>query len=150
MSMLFNKEGAVGRMRELVAARAPFLHQGRTFDGIDCVGAVVYAFQYTGVVPPYPEDPINGELEAEITRVFGEPILQFDSENILNAPSLLRSGDIVTMQYAGPTRHVAVIATHPAIAGKVTVIHTDAMLGRVTEHLLDFKWMRRIVKVWRP
>lgn len=147
----YNKEGAVERLRELVAAQAPFVHQGRTVAGIDCVGALIHAFQYSGSVPAYPQDPVNGELERELRRVFGEPILE---RNSTLAPELalddMRPGDIVSMQYRGPVRHVAILADHPTLRGHLSVIHTDAMLGRVTEHILDAKWVRRIMRVWRP
>ncbi|CAA2409777.1 Putative phage peptidase protein [Xanthomonas phage Suba] len=33
--------------------------------------------------------------------------------------------------------------------GAVGLIHTDSMVGEVTEHRLDEKWLRRIVYVWR-
>lgn len=147
----YNKEGAVERLRELVAARAPFVHQGRNVAGIDCVGALIHAFQYSGDVPAYPQDPVNGELERELRRVFGEPILERAS-TLANPLRLgdMAPGDIVSMQYRGPVRHVAILANHPTIRGSLSVIHTDAMLGRVTEHILDDKWVRRIMRVWRP
>jgi cell wall-associated NlpC family hydrolase len=140
-----NTDGAIGRMRALVEARVPFLHQGRDLNGIDCVGALAWAFQYDGRMPAYPRDPVNGELERELTRVFGPPI--FERPVIL---ANLREGDIVSMQYAGPTRHVAVVANHPTLAGQLSLIHTDSSRESVVEHILDFKWHRRIVRVWRP
>lgn len=146
-----NKEGAIERMRELEAAQVPFVHQGRSFSGIDCVGAIIYAFQYAGDVPAYPRDPINGELERELTRVFGQPVLERPSTL---APAidmgLLQACDVVSMQYKGPVRHVALVVPHVTIAGALSVVHTDAMRGRVVEHILDARWMRRIMKVWRP
>lgn len=140
-----NKDGAIERMRELAAAGVPFLHQGRDFNGIDCVGGLCYAFQYEGEVPAYPRDPVNGELERNLKRAFGPWIMEKPA-----SVEDLRAGDIVSMQYAGPTRHVALVADHPTIPGQLSLIHTDSRLGRVTEHILDHKWFRRIVKVWRP
>lgn len=145
-----NKDLAIGRMRELVEAKVPFVHQGRSFAGIDCVGALVYAFGYDGPIPAYPEDPINGELERELERVFGLPHLEVHPLRPLTDGSLLQPGDILSMQYRGPIRHVALVVPHVNIEGQLSVAHTDAMLGRVTEHILDVKWLRRIVKVWRP
>ena len=54
------------------------------------------------------------------------------------------------MQYAGPVRHVAIVVPHIAIKGVLSIVHTDAMVGHVVEHILDEKWRRRIAKVWRP
>lgn len=150
--MPYNKENAIERMRELAQARVPFVHQGRDFAGIDCVGAIVYAFQYDGEVPAYPDQPVNGELELNLARVFGEPVRVHSREEPIT-PDDLRPGDIVSMQYRGPSRHVALLALHPDqrnCPGALSVIHTDSMIERVTEHILDAKWVRRIVKVWRP
>jgi len=140
-----NKENAIERLRELVNARAPFLHQGRDSLGIDCVGALAYAFQYDGPLPAYPRDPVNGELERELRQVFGAPIMERPVD-----VKALRALDILSMQYAGPTRHVAIVADHPTIPGQLSIIHTDSMVERMVEHILDFKWQRRIVRVWRP
>lgn len=149
-----NTDNAIERMRELVAARVPFLHQGRDTAGIDCVGALRYAFEYEGELPAYPQDPINGELEHHLRAILGEPVLE--RATTLTPPldtALLRAGDVVSMQYRGPVRHVAMLATHVDqrnCPGALSVIHTDSTLGRVTEHILDVKWLRRIMRVWRP
>lgn len=139
-----NPERAIARMRELVEAGVPYVHQGRDLVGIDCVGAIVYATEYSGPVPAYPTDPINGELEKNLTAAYGPPVFErpFD-------PLLLSPGDIVAMQYRGPIRHVGMLARHPSLSEELSVIHTDRALGKVTEHILDGKWLRRITKVWR-
>ena len=134
----------VERARELVAAKVPFLHQGRDFNGIDCIGAVVYAHQYPlDKVPPYPKDPIDGRLSRELRRAFGAPVMvkPFD-------PVMLSDADVVLMQYKGPIRHAGLVARRPG--GGFNLIHTDSTLGYVTEHILDAKWLRRIEEVYRP
>lgn len=147
--MPYNKDNAIERMRALAAAQVPFVHQGRDFAGIDCVGAIVYAFEYDGEVPAYPDNPVNGELELNLARVFGQPIRVHSREEPITLDDL-RAGDIVSMQYRGPARHVALIVPHVSLPGVLSIIHTDSMVERVTEHILDAKWVRRIVKVWRP
>lgn len=150
MTVTLEREGAVERLRELVAAKVPFLHQGRTMAGMDCIGALAHAFAYTDPLPPYPENPINGELETELERLLGPPVVHVHRLHpLLNTASLLPL-DILSMQYRGPIRHVAVVVPHVNLPGELSVVHTDAMLGRVTEHRLDGKWLKRIVKVWRP
>lgn len=149
--MPYNTANAIERLREMVSIKTPFVHQGRSINGTDCVGAIVYGFQYDGDVPSYPRDPVNGELERELRRVFGEPLLY--RANLLDPPlskSALRELDIVSCQYAGPVRHVATVANHPALPGQLSLIHTNALTGYVVEHILDDKWMRRVVGVWRP
>lgn len=145
-----NKENAIERMRMLVEARTPFLHQGRDIDGIDCIGALAFALQYDKEIPAYPRDPVNGELEKELQRVIGSPIIEVKKYEPLTSTELLQPLDILAMQYRGPTRHVAMVVPHISIPDVLSVIHTDSILGRVTEHILDRKWIGRIVKVWRP
>lgn len=132
----------IERARELIGV--PYLHLGRDFNGIDCVGLLVYADEVDlGVVPAYPRDPVNGELEHNLNAYYGEPLI--DRTPLLDE---LAPGDVVALQYKGPIRHVGLVGDHPA--GGVSLIHTDANLGRVTEHRLDAKWLRRIKKVYRP
>lgn len=143
--LLYNKDGAIERMRELSAAGVPHVHQGTDLNGIDCVGALVYAFQYHGPIPSYPQDPVNGELERELTAIFGPH--RFERPL---AKGCLQPLDILSMQYKGPVRHVALVVPHVNIPGALSIIHSDSMHEKVVEHILDFKWERRIVKVWRP
>lgn len=148
---MITTEGAVERMRTLVQAKVPFLHQGRSIHGIDCIGNVAYGFQYQGEIPSYSEDPVNGELERELIRVFGPAHLY--RENLLDPPftiKQLRELDVVSMQYRGPVRHVAVVVNHISFPDQLSIIHTDSAIGHVTEHILDQRWLRRIVGVWRP
>lgn len=141
--MHFDKQLAVIRMRELVTKQVRFLHQGRDENGIDCIGALAYALDYKGLLPAYSRDPVNGELELNLIKHFGECVARH--------PTIeqLQEGDIVSMQYAGPVRHVAIVGNHPNINGALSLLHTDSMLERVTEHILDKKWLRRIAGVWR-
>lgn len=150
--MRYNTANAVERMRELVEARVPFVHQGKTLAGMDCVGGLCHALQYEGDVPNYPRDPVNGELERELRALFGEPV--FYRANLLTdrvvANADLRETDVVSMQYAGPVRHVGMIGNYEPAPGELSLLHTSASIGRVVEHILDEKWRRRIVGVWRP
>lgn len=150
--MLYDPSNAVERMRELVEARVPFVHQGKSPSGMDCVGGLCHAIKYTGPVPNYPRDPVNGELERELRRLFGEPV--FYRANLLTDPIVaneqLHPADVVSMQYAGPVRHVGMIGDYQPVPGELSLLHTSASIGRVIEHILDLKWRRRIVGVWRP
>lgn len=130
------------RAREMLDV--PFLHQGRNKIAIDCVGLAAHVFNFPAEeIPPYPADPINGELETTLTALFGPAVL------IKPTIDQLREGDLVAMQYKGPLRHVGIVLNHPVFNGALSLIHTDYMVGKVTELSLDFKWLRRIEKVWR-
>lgn len=149
--MPYNKENALERARELVQARVPFVHQGRDFNGIDCVGALAYIFQYDGGIPSYPDNPVNGELELNLEQVFGLPLGVYNRHNPVRLEDL-QPLDVLSMQYRGPARHVALVVPYvnPRFPGVLSIVHTDSMVERVTEHILDLAWLRRIVKVWRP
>jgi uncharacterized protein YijF (DUF1287 family) len=115
---------------------------------MDCIGLIAYSQSYPmEKLPFYPRDPYNNELEKNLDRIVGLPV-------IVCAAGVQRSdllaGDIVAMAYAKHVRHVALIADHPAYAGHLSIIHTDSNVGKVTEHILDQKWLRRIRRVYRP
>lgn len=147
-----DRDVIVARARELASLQVPFVHQGRSLVGIDCVGALAHILQYTGELPVYPPDPVNGELETYLEAMFGLPIMEVSRATPLTSAIKLRVGDILSMQYFGPIRHVSIVVPYvdqKNAPGELAVVHTDAMVGRVTEHRLDTKWLRRIVKVWR-
>ena len=138
-------------MHAYEAARAyigvPFVHQGRSTRGLDCIGLVERALLDAGMehyrLPAnwldYGRDPHRGLLEQRMAEVFGAPVAD------------MQPGDVVAIKYAGPIRHVGLIGE--AEAGGVrylTLIHTDSHLGRVTEHRIDDRWARRIALVFRP
>ena len=145
----------IKRAREMVEAKAPFLHLGRDANGIDCVGLLMYAYQYPqSDVPAYPRDPHKGAIDRELERIFGLPLQTAVVERggLCTSPidaRQLREGDVVSMQYRGPSRHVGIIANHPTLPGELSLIHTDSMVERATEHRLDEMWINRIVKVYR-
>lgn len=127
---------AVQRARALLDV--PWRHQGRDpAVGLDCVGLIVRALELTEDYTAYGRDPHQGQLEAELQRRFGAalPVEQ------------MQPGDVVAMAFAGPVRHVGLVADSTL---GLTLIHTDSNVGKVTEHLIDARWMRRIRGVYRP
>lgn len=139
----------ISRARALARMRVPFVHQGMSLHGIDCVGALAWILEYDGEIPAYPRDPVNGELESELSARLGPPVMEFSRVKPLQNYLLLKPCDIVSMQYAGPIRHVGILVPHISIEHALSIVHTDSNVGCTTEHILDAKWMRRIVKVWR-
>ena len=135
-------------MRLDEAARAylgvKFVHQGRSAQwGIDCIGLLVLAARDCGLPQAdsdstaYGREPANGLLESHLTALFG-PLLP---------TSQMQPGDIAAVSFAGAVRHVGVVGEHP---NGLSLIHTNSMLGRVTEARIDDKWFKRIVGVHRP
>jgi len=136
----------VDRARQLMGA--PFIHLGRNASGIDCIGLLAYAHDYPmEKIPVYPRDPLNDQLVNGLDHVLGSPIRLCPHGC---RPGVLRPGDIVAIAFARYTRHVALVAQHPVYADLLSMIHTDSTIGRVVEHTLDEKWLRRIRRVYRP
>lgn len=134
---------AIDRARSLIGT--PFVHQGRSSVGIDCVGLVCFAVEYpVEKIPPYGRDPNKGYLEKAMVAAFGEPFFKGVCEKELP----FKEGDIVAMQYSGPVRHVGIIA-NCAKYNVLNLIHTDSIFGEVTEHELSEKWLSRIKYAWR-
>lgn len=144
-----NKERIIDRAHWLAAQKVPFVHQGRSLKGIDCVGALGWILEYDGDIPAYPRDPVGGELERELESRLGSPVMEFSRVNRMQTLDGVQPCDILSMQYAGPIRHVGIVVPHVAIAGQLSIVHTDSDVGYTTECLFDDYWMRRIMKVWR-
>lgn len=146
--MMTTVDERIARARVWVDLQVPFLHLGRDTNGSDCIGLLVHCIGYPeSRIPAYPRDPYQGKLEAELELALGAPVLAVGREGVHNSDLL--PGDVVAMAYGLPVRHVGIVAEHPAYAGYLSIIHTDSSVGRVTEHILDDKWLRRIRKVWR-
>lgn len=130
-------------MKQVEIARSligvPWQHQGRNpVVGIDCAGLLILAFEVRGDTPTYGRSPFAGLLERTLDRYLGAALP--DNEPI-------QAGDAVAMAYAGPIRHCGLIGADAA--GNLTLIHTDSIVGCVTEHPLDAKWLRRVRRVYR-
>lgn len=132
--------------RARVLLGVPYLHLGRSVQGLDCVGLLVYAdaVPINEVPANYPPNPLNSELENNLTRYYGEPVV----DGVVTLADL-QVGDIVAMQYRGPIRHVGIVGNYQFQDHQFSLIHTDSTHGRVVEHALDAKWLRRIRRVYR-
>ena len=108
--------------------------------------AINYETEGTYVLWSFTSTP---EFPAELERILGAPILSYSKVNKLSNASVLQPCDIVSMQYAGPIRHVGILVPHLSIPNQLSMVHTDSDVGRTTECILDDYWIRRIMKVWR-
>lgn len=149
--MKIDKPRAIERAKWLAAQRVPFVHEGRSLAGIDCIGALAWILEYGEEIPGYPRDPVNGELERELEAILGPPVMEFTRARRMRPGNLehIQPCDILSMQYAGPIRHVGFVVPSSSLPGALNIVHTDSDVGCTTECLFDEFWTRRIMKVWR-
>jgi len=120
------------------AARAfvgvPFLHQGRTRNGVDCIGLVIAALTRCGIVyyeepPTYARRPNGDSLLA--------PLRQYCTEADAGEP-----GTVVAIRFRREISHVAIMTGS-------TIIHAYEGVRRVVEHGYDRRWKSMSVAHWR-
>lgn len=114
----------------------PFAHQGRLINrALDCAGVAVHAARSIGheVAEPiaYSRLPNAAMLEWWL-----------DQQPFLERATIPQAGDLLLMRFTGEPQHLAVFTG-------VNIIHAYQGVGKVVEHILDTKWRRRIVRVYR-
>ncbi len=129
---------------EIIAAArqcvgTPFRHQGRSIEtGLDCAGVCVYVAFAIGLRPVdpvgYGRTPANGQLENTLDM----------QEFLVRLPNVdqRQPGDILLMRFLDDPQHIAVFCGP-------TIVHAYESVGKCCEHIIDDKWARRIVRVYR-
>lgn len=118
----------------------PWVHQGRSRDGVDCLGLASLVARATR---GYTFDVLNYAAQAT-----DETMLQLCRQHMALVPAVAREpGDVVVIRY-GNQRHMAIVGDHP-IAGELTLIHASSVHGRVVEHRLDSRWARICIGTFR-
>jgi len=144
MSRMIESLSADERQALIAAARSflsvPFRHQGRTVQGIDCIGLLVLSFAVIGKPLSnridYGRTPSNAKLEVSLVEHFG-PAIAGEPE----------PGDVVSMRWGGEVCHVGIVTPHPDRG--IGLIHCYLSSQRVIEHGIDSIWRHRIVGVYR-
>lgn len=124
----------------------PWLHQGRSREGIDCLGLLVLSEAACGREMAdranYGRIPVDNELREGLEEHYGMAVLG-------EAPALedLLPGDKALLMLGRDPSHVGIIGDSPN--GK-TLIHSYASGPcRVAEMRIDQAWRHRIVAVFR-
>lgn len=128
--------------RQLVACKAPFLHQGRSDEGTDCAGVAVMAARADGIefedLQAYAAEPSNDKLRQIVRKNFGLP--RVDKRN-------MQVGDLAIIAFHRAPHHIALIGDY--LYGGFSLIHSySGGPGHVTEHRLDDRWFKMIVEVY--
>jgi len=107
----------------------PWLHQGRTRQGLDCAGLIICVAHELRLS----SFDINGygvEPQGHVLR----SLLQ-DNAVQVREPKL---GDILLLRFTRLPQHLAIVTDYG-------MIHTYRQVGRVVEHQLDRLWRARTV-----
>jgi cell wall-associated NlpC family hydrolase len=124
----------------------PFADKGRVKGrGLDCVGLVLCVAEELGVIgldgrPMRGADYMDYHSQPAGTLVHDECCKRL----IRKLPKDIVPGDIVSMRLPDYPTHVGIITE---VGGHLYIIHAyDGLLTKkCVEHILDFKWRRRIV-----
>lgn len=120
--------------RQLIGA--PYLHQGRTPRGIDCVGVPIWILQQIGTLPDHMRSPnygrlSNGELIKECEK-FCTPLQEREL------------GCLIVVKWFGESQ-----AGHVAISTDRGMIHAYRNHGGVREHGYRAQWIKWTDSFWR-
>lgn len=113
----------------------PFLHQGRSRQGVDCIGLIIVVAKDLGLVPAefdsrnYGRAPGDGRLLVEIAERCAEV-------------TVAEPATLVVIRWNRDPFHVA-ICTGP------TLIHSNSTVGKVVEHGYRHPWPKLTVSIWR-
>lgn len=120
-------EAAVARARALIGTR--FRPQGRTTDGLDCIGVVAMAFGVTGVPAGYSLRGGSWKAVAQALEASG-----------FQERRKMRSGDVLVFR-SGPEQ------LHLGVWTGTGTVHADASLRKVVERPGEAPWP--LLGIWR-
>ena len=112
----------------------PFVHQGRSKSGVDCVGLLICTVRDLGLTTPA-EIPYSRRPDGDLVKRLRQHLRRGDL-----CPYELTPGMVVSIRLPIYPCHVAVV-TEPN-----RIIHALASTGRVIEQSLNDAWYDRIVE----
>ena len=141
-----NRHDIVTCARQFIDVR--FTHQGRTVQGLDCLGLLLLTAETAGVhfdgipvasvdVPTYSMRPDTALLKQQLDR-FLVPI----------ALGEVGVADIVLLKVQGSPQHLAILSDYP-MEGELGMIHAYAPARKVVEHRYDSFWQRDTYAAYR-
>ncbi|MES2983899.1 MAG: NlpC/P60 family protein [Pseudomonadota bacterium] len=126
----------------------PFAHQGRSAQGLDCLGLLIVAAQEAGVTFDG-KDALTLEVPLYGTRPDTRLLKQkLDGYLCPIATAQVREGDMVLLKVEGSPQHLALISDYP-FAGEYGMIHAYAPARKVVEHRYDTHWRRETYAAYR-
>lgn len=111
-------------------------HQGRTRNGIDCVGLPIVVANDLGIS----DFDIN-----QYSRVPSGHMMQRLLSTVCTKITDIRKGDILHMAFIEQPQHIAIVSG----IDPLQIIHADTVAGKVVEHRLDDEWISKIRGAYR-
>jgi cell wall-associated NlpC family hydrolase len=113
-----------------------FLHQGRTNDGLDCLGLVQESARDCGLTDAQIVGYSRQPNEAEFRRQLAEHLIPVHVNDRL-------PGDVLTFAPSGSEQHLGILAT------AVTFVHAYALRPCKVIEVSLAPWLPRLRGVWR-
>jgi cell wall-associated NlpC family hydrolase len=125
----------------------PFVHQGRSRTGVDCLGLLMMVAEELGLQGrdgalltthdccEYGKVPDGVRLQSRLQRVLYPRV-----------GDAVQQADVVLCRIDAMPQHVAIIGNY--VYGGLSIIHAYAPARKVVEHPLDAYWQRRIMQVF--
>ena len=118
----------------------PWVHQGRTRDGVDCLGVVTQVARAT--------HGSTVDLTNYTAQAMDETMLDMCAQHLDPvAAGDWQPGDVVVMRFEN-NRHMGILGDYRGGEG-LSVIHASSTRGQVVEHRLDSVWRRRCLGAFR-
>lgn len=121
----------------------PFKHQGRERDGCDCVGVIVSICHMLDMkvqdYTSYKRLP-DSDILLKKCREYGKEVPR----------NQYQPGDVLLMTWKKDKKrphHFAIVTEMDE--GVMGIIHSNSVIGKMVEHNLDKRWIKRITHVFR-
>ncbi len=115
----------------------PFLHQGRTREGVDCVGLLVAVLREVGHDPA---DSTRYPFRAKSAVLMQHLAAECDEQPVGGE----QPGDVLVCSMRGEEPYHVALLTE-----RGTLIHAVSLIGTVVEHHFDDAWRGRVRRVYR-
>lgn len=131
---MITPEQLVAEARDWIGV--PFLHQGRSRHGVDCIGFVAAMCAHMGATKPLENLPHNYARNPQA--------LLKDAIRMLGTPTTLEVGCLILIKWPAAKE-----ASHVGIYTGTSMIHCYEGVGKVVEHGYSTPWPERTDSLWR-
>lgn len=132
-AILIARTDIVGYARECLGAS--FRHEGRTLDGIDCVGIILWAWHRAGLPDYSPGGYGRSPNPRRMTAQLDEKMQRISIAEATVA-------DVWHLAWKDQPQHLAILTP-------LGIIHSYEAAGRVIEHPIDQQWRARVRHAYR-